>query len=95
MIQRLRGESSNMENKKVKKQYFVRTNSGVIVCLVNDIAVYYLNPECEWVRNQEWYVSMFADGEDEKREITEQEVMNYIHSKLSSKLELNKIKKAR
>lgn len=83
-----------MENIKEKKQYFIR-KSEVIVCLKNETALYYLNPECEWIRNQEWYMSMFVDGDDEYKEITEEEVKKYINNKLSSKLNINTLKKTR
>lgn len=84
-----------MEKEKIKKQYFIR-KSGVIVCLQNETALYYLNPECEWIRNQEWYISMFVDGDDDDyKEITEEEVKEYINNKLSSKLPINTLKKTR
>ena len=82
-------------NDKVKKQYFLR-KSGIIVCLKDETALYYLNPECEWIRNQEWYVSMFVDGDDDDyTEISESQVMAYINDRLNSSIDLNTSKKTR
>lgn len=69
-------------NNKIK--YYLR-KSGVIVRIIDDVILEYLSTECEWLPNQEWFVSMFVDGEDEFKEISEEEVENYIKNKKNSK----------
>ncbi len=65
-------------------QYYMR-KSGAIVRLRNGIILEYLNPECDWLPNQEWFVSMFVDGEDDYIELTEEQVNSFINRKLNSK----------
>ena len=67
-----------------KIRYYIR-KSGVIVRVVDEVILEYLNSECEWLPNQEWFVSMFVDGEDEFKEISEEEVNTYINNKMNSK----------
>ena len=63
--------------------YYIR-KSGVIVRLINGVILEYLNPECKWMPNQEWFVSMFVDREDIYQEISEAEAMQRIYEKLNS-----------
>jgi len=65
-------------------KYYMR-KSGTIVRVIDGVAVEYLNSECNWVLNQEWFVSMFVDGEDEFISLTEQQVDDFINKKLNSK----------
>lgn len=73
-------EKNNTENVR----YFIR-ESGKIVRLSNDVIVEFLDNECNWVLNQEWFDSMFSTGEDSFQEVNEEFVNNYIFSRLHSK----------
>ena len=68
-----------MENIK----YYQR-RSGVIVRVKDDVTLEYLSKEYEWIPNQEWYVSMFVDGEDDFIEIDEKDVEEFLEEKLNS-----------
>ncbi len=63
---------------------YYRRKSGIIVRVIDDITLEYLNEECEWVPNQEWYIAMFIDGEDDYEEISEEYVNSVIKNKLNS-----------
>ena len=65
-------------------EYYMR-KSGIIVRLKDGIILEYLNRDCEWLPNQEWFVSMFVDGEDEFVQVTPEFVNDYINKKLNSK----------
>lgn len=65
-------------------KYYMR-KSGTIVRVVDGVILEYLNSECSWIPNQEWFVSMFVDGEDDYIEISKDKVDNYINDKLNSK----------
>ena len=69
-----------MENIK----YYQR-RSGVIVRVIDDVTLEYLSKEYEWIPNQEWYVSMFVDGDDDFIEIKEEDVEEFLEEKLNSK----------
>ena len=64
--------------------YYVRKPNDVIVRLVDGVNLEYLNPECKWMPNQEWFVSMFVDREDIYQEISEAEALHRIYEKLNS-----------
>ena len=66
-----------------KVEYFMR-KSGVIVRLIDGVMLEYLNSEYNWLPNQEWFVSMFVDGEDEFIPLAKEQVDNYINNKLNS-----------
>ena len=68
-----------MENIK----YYQR-RSGVIVRVKDDVVLEYLSKEFEWIPNQEWYLSMFVDGNDDYIEIDEKEVEDFLEEKLNS-----------
>ena len=68
-----------MENVK----YYQR-RSGVIVRVKDDVTLEYLSKEYEWIPNQEWYVSMFVDGDDDFIEINEKDVEEFLEEKLNS-----------
>ena len=69
--------------------YYIR-KSGVIVRLINGVILEYLNPECKWIPNQEWYMSMFVDGKEEQQKISKNQVEMIINAKLnSSKININ------
>ena len=68
-----------MENIK----YYQR-RSGVIVRVKDDVTLEYLSKEYEWIPNQEWYVSMFVDGDDDFIEISEKDVEEFLEEKLNS-----------
>ena len=68
-----------MENVK----YYQR-RSGVIVRVKDDVTLEYLSKEYEWIPNQEWYVSMFVDGDDDFIEISEKDVEEFLEEKLNS-----------
>ena len=68
-----------MENIK----YYQR-RSGVIVRVKDDVTLEYLSKEYEWIPNQEWYVSMFVDGDDDFIEIDEKDVEEFLEEKLNS-----------
>ena len=70
-------------NEEVEIKYYMR-KSGRIVRVLDDVTLEYLNDECEWVPNQEWYVAMFIDGEDEYKEVSEEYVKQIINAKLNS-----------
>ncbi len=72
-----------VNNGKVNIKYYRRA-SGVIVRVIDDVALEYLNKEADWVPNQEWYISMFIDGEDEYQEISKAEVNACIDSILNN-----------
>lgn len=63
--------------------YYIR-KSGVVVRLINGVILEYLNPECKWIPNQEWYMSMFVDGEEELQRISKNQVETIINAKLNS-----------
>lgn len=65
-------------------KYYMR-KSGAIVRVIDGVVLEYLNAECSWIPNQEWFVSMFVDGEDDYIEITKERVDKYINDKLNSK----------
>lgn len=73
-------------------KYYIR-KSGVIVRVIDDTSLEYLNKEFNWVPNQEWYISMFVDGEDAYHEVDEKMVLDYIDHNLNS--DLNSLKKTR
>lgn len=79
-----------MEN-DIKIEYYRRgVGTGVYVRVINGVILEYLNPECEWARNQEWLVEMFYDGAVPFTKVTEEEVDAYIESRLTQKSELSK-----
>ena len=65
-------------------KYYMRS-SGIYVRVINDVYLECLNSECRWVPNQEWFVSMFVDGEDEFKELAKEDVEMYINNKMKSK----------
>lgn len=65
-------------------EYYMR-KSGTIVRVKDGVILEYLNAECNWIPNQEWFVSMFVDGEDDYIEITKEHVDKYINDQLNSK----------
>ena len=65
-------------------KYYMR-RSGVIVRVIDNVTLEYLNTECTWLPNQEWYISMFVEGTDDFVEIKEEQVEKYIDAKLNSK----------
>jgi hypothetical protein len=65
-------------------KYYLR-KSGVYVRVVDDVNLEYLTSGCEWLPNQEWFLSMFIDGEDEFIEVPKEIVDNYIKEQLNSK----------
>ena len=67
-----------------KIKYYMR-RSGVIVRVRDDVTLEYLSKEYEWVPNQEWFVSMFVDGDDDYIEINEKQVEDFLEEKLNSK----------
>ena len=69
------------ENYKNVKYYMRR--SGVIVRVRDDVTLEYLSKEFEWVPNQEWFVSMFVDGDDDYIEIDEKQVEDFLEEKLN------------
>ena len=71
-----------MANNNIK--YYMR-RSGVIVRVRDDVTLEYLSKEFEWVPNQEWFVSMFVDGDDDYIEINEKQVEDFLEEKLNSK----------
>lgn len=71
------------ENYKNVKYYMRR--SGVIVRVRDDVTLEYLSKEYEWVPNQEWFVSMFVDGDDDYISIDEKQVEDFLEEKLNSK----------
>ena len=71
------------ENYKNVKYYMRR--SGVIVRVRDDVTLEYLSKEYEWVPNQEWFVSMFVDGDDDYIKIDEKQVEDFLEEKLNSK----------
>jgi len=74
-----------MEN-DIKIEYYRRgVGTGVYVRVIDEIILEYLNPECEWSRNQEWLVEMFYDGAVPFTKVTEEEVDAYIESRLTRK----------
>ena len=75
-------------------EYFMR-KSGVIVRLIDGVILEYLNSEYNWLPNQEWFVSMFVDGEDEFTRLTKEQVDNYINNKINANLSLNSKKMIR
>lgn len=75
-------------------EYFMR-KSGVIVRLIDGVTLEYLNSEYNWLPNQEWFVSMFVDGEDEFTKLTKEQVDNYINNKINANLSLNSKKMIR
>ncbi len=80
-----------MENKSSIKYY--RRKSGTYVRVIDGVILQYLNPECNWIYNQEWFASMFIDGEDEYVPCTEKEVDSYIKACLNSNLSMKTLKK--
>ena len=70
--------------KKKDIRYYMR-KSGTIVRVTDGVVLEYLNSECNWVLNQEWFVSMFVDGEDEFVSLSEEQVDDFINRKLNSK----------
>ena len=75
-------------------EYFMR-KSGVIVRLIDGVILEYLNSEYNWLPNQEWFVSMFVDGEDEFTRLTKEQVDNYINNRINANLSLNSKKMIR
>lgn len=71
------------ENYKNVKYYMRR--SGVIVRVRDDVTLEYLSKEYEWVPNQEWFISMFVDGDDDYISIDEKQVEDFLEEKLNSK----------
>ena len=65
-------------------EYYMR-KSGTIVRVTDGVILEYLNTECNWIPNQEWFVSMFVDGEDDYTKITKEYVDKYINDQLNSK----------
>ena len=65
-------------------KYYMR-KTGAIVRVTDGVVLEYLNSECSWIPNQEWFVSMFVDGEDDYKELTKEQVDNFINTKLNSK----------
>ena len=70
------------DDKNIK--YYMR-RSGVIVRVRDDVTLEYLSKEFEWVPNQEWFVSMFVDGDDDYIEISKKQVEEFLEEKLNSK----------
>lgn len=71
-----------MKNESIK--YYMR-RSGVIVRVRDEVTLEYLSKEYEWVPNQEWFVSMFVDGDDDYIEISKKQVEEFLDEKLNSK----------
>ena len=65
-------------------KYYMR-RSGVIVRVRDEVTLEYLSKEYEWVPNQEWFVSMFVDGDDDYIEIDKKQVDDFLEEKLNSK----------
>lgn len=70
-------------------RYFKREDlneNGVIsytyLRLVGKTTLEYLNREYEWKSNQEWFVSMFYDGEVSFVEVPKKEVDEYIAAQI-------------
>lgn len=64
-------------------RYFERA-SGVIVRVIDDVTLDYLTESCDWVPNQDWYVSMFIEGIDPYQEVGEDYVNKIIEDKLNA-----------
>ncbi len=62
-----------MENNKLKKVEFYVRETGGIVMVVNDLLVYSLDEEGNWVPNQHIY-SMFVDDIISFKKISNEEV---------------------
>ena len=73
-----------IDDKYKNVKYYMR-RSGVIVRVRDDVTLEYLSKEFEWVPNQEWFVSMFVDGDDDYIEIDEKQVEDFLEEKLNSK----------
>lgn len=67
-------------------KYYLRTDSRVFVRLKDEVIVEYLNKEFEWVSNQEWYISMFVEKQDNYIEVSEEFVNSYIDNNLTKKM---------
>ena len=67
-------------------KYYLRTDSRIFVRVKDEVIVEYLNPEFEWVLNQEWYMSMFVNKEDNYIEVSEEFVNSYIDNNLTKKM---------
>ncbi len=65
-------------------EYYMR-KSGVIVRVIDGVVLEYLNKEFNWIPNQEWFVSMFVDGEDEYIPLSKEKVDSLLEEKLNSK----------
>jgi len=61
-------------------EYYVR-KSGIIVRVIDGVTLQYLDDNFEWITNQEWYKTMFIDGDDEYDKLTKDEVKEYINNK--------------
>ncbi len=74
-----------MIDEKYKNVKYYMRRSGVIVRVRDDVTLEYLSKEYEWVPNQEWFVSMFVDGDDDYIRIDEKQVEDFLEEKLNSK----------
>lgn len=62
----------------IDEKYFKR-EEGTYVKLLNGFEVYCFNiSTMSWEPNQEWFETMFIDGEDMYEEVTGEEVKRYI-----------------
>ena len=84
-----------MKEKNNIKYYKLLGEDDIVtyIRVVDDVNLEYLNRENEWVKNQEWYVAIFIDGEEDYLEVTENEVFQYIYDRLNSKKSSKKILK--
>lgn len=78
------------ENKKAEYRYFLRKSGKIVRASMENVTLDVLNQECMWEPNQEWYMSMFVDGDDDFIEIPEEQVNQYINNRIdSSEIEKN------
>ena len=74
-----------VDKQKEEPVKYYRRRSGIIVRVLDNVALEYLSKEYTWIPNQEWYVSMFVDGTDDYIEISKEEVEKFLDEKLNSK----------
>lgn len=84
---------STLKKKEIQKindniKYYLRKNGG-IVRLTNDVTVHSLDLNGEWIPNQ-YLISMFIDGMDDYKEITEDEVNNVMESLKNKETEIRR-----
>ena len=66
-------------------KYFIRETGG-IVRLTNEVIVHSLDLNGEWIPNQ-YLISMFIDGMEDYKEITEDEVNEIIEERKNNLIE--------